>query len=129
MDKGDTFLMGVLKGRKKHLWVVISDPKKHNGIRLIVDLSTDPDRTGKECPILYGEHPWLTEPVSWLCYADAAPIPDNRWHLILAGIPSQFVIPERPMPTITLGKIIAGAKISASKTNGAFRKDYLPYLD
>lgn len=131
MDKGDAFLMGVLKTRnkKKHLWVVISDPKKHSGAAIIVNISTDKNRTREECPLVTGEHPRLDEPTSWLCYGDAVRMTPSGWLTIQEGIAKGFIVPERKCPTACLEKIVAGAKASAAKTNGAFPKEFLKYLD
>lgn len=121
--------MGAVRARKKHLWVVISDTKKHAGCGLIVNISTDDVRADGECPLAANEHPWLSEPVSWVCYADATLMTVPAWAAINEGIAKGMIIPERKCPTSCLEKIIAGAKASAAKQYGAFRKDYLKYLD
>ncbi len=46
MQAGDTFIMG----DGGHLWVVISDPAKHDGTFIIVNLKTTvPIRTCQQC--------------------------------------------------------------------------------
>lgn len=131
MDKGDSFVMGVLKTkvRKKHLWIVLSDIKKHNGFGVIVNISTDKDRTRQECPLACGEHPWLDEPISWVCYGDATLMTPSGWSTIETGIKNGFIIPQEICPQTCLDKIISEAKISAAKPNGAFRRQLLPYLE
>lgn len=120
--------MGNVGGKTKHLWVVISDTKKHNGCGVIVNISKNKKRTREECPLAAGEHPELDEPTSWVCYCDATLQTPNGWAEIQKGIP-KFIKPAVKCPPACLAKIIAGAKVSAGKPDGAFRTDYLPYLD
>ena len=54
MEKGDAFLMGVVGGAKKHLFIVISDPRKHHGCGVIVNVSTDKARAGGACLLAKG---------------------------------------------------------------------------
>ena len=123
--------MGVVKTkvRKKHLWVVLSDTVKHNGYGIIVNISTDSKRTRKECPLSHNEHPWLCEPASWVCYADAVLVNPEKWIQIQKGIKTGFIIPKEDSSMALVNKIIAGAKISAAQPHGGFPKDYLIYLD
>ena len=122
--------MGVLRAQNptKHLWIVLSDIRNHNGYGLIVNLSTDEIRTGKECPITRNEHPWLTEPTSWVCYGDARVIPPFGWTRMQSAVGS-FIVLQPKCSDALVNKIIAGAKQSAVNSQGAFPSDYLKYLD
>lgn len=51
MQRGDSFLIGSINGKTKHLWIVLSDTKKHNGCGIMVNASTKEQRSGKECPL------------------------------------------------------------------------------
>jgi hypothetical protein len=124
MNKGDAFLMGVPGGKKKHLFVVISDTKKHDGFGLIVNFSTDKIRSGGECPFVNGEHPFLTEPLSWVCFGDATLLSPDGWAKVQAGITRKTIVPQVPMSAPCLARIINAARISK-----AFPPVYLKFLD
>jgi len=124
MDKGDCFLMGVPGGRKKHLWVVISDPTKYGGCGVIVNFSKDRIRSGGECFLARGDHPWLTEPQSWVCFNDAMLMTVLGWQKIQDGINNGLIIATDKMPTAFVDKIIAAARVSR-----LFHKPLLKYLD
>jgi hypothetical protein len=123
MDKG-CFLMGTPRGRKKHLCVVISDPTKYGGCGVIVNLSTDRARSGGECFLARGDHPWLTEPQSWVCFNDALLMSVSGWNEIQTGIDMGLIIPTDKMSTQCVDKIIAAAKASR-----LFHEPLLKYLD
>lgn len=44
-----------------HLWVVISDPSAHQGEFVIVNLTGDLFRAGRECVLQVGDHQWVTK--------------------------------------------------------------------
>lgn len=121
--------MGVPHGRKKHLWVLLSDPQKHGACGVIVNFSTDEERSGAECPLGVHEHPWFTEPTTWVCFGDATLLTPESWPHILKGIACRVIIPERKCSAELLAKVIQGAKTSSLQRYGGFRKDYLPFLD
>ena len=54
---GDAFLFGL----HSHLWIVISEPAKHAGNFVIVNLTTDVFRAGKECELGLGDHEWIIQ--------------------------------------------------------------------
>jgi hypothetical protein len=124
MDKGDAFLMGVPGGTKKHLFVIISDINKHNGFGVIVNFSTNKVRSGGECLFARGEHPFLTEPESWVCLGDATPVPPPGWAKIQNGIKNHLVIPQPRMSLACVARIVNAAKISR-----AFPPVLLKFLD
>jgi hypothetical protein len=124
MDKGDCFLMGALRGRTKHLWVIITDPAKFGGSAVIVNLSTDALRSGGECFLAAGEHPWLIQPQSWACFKDAMLMTASGWNDIQTGINMGFIIPTDRMPADSVEKLIA-----AARTSRFLSPVLLPYLD
>ena len=63
---GDTFLLG----QASHLWVVISDPKKHAGEFVLVNITTDAFRAGKDCELNVGDHQWIRHK-SYVNFGDA----------------------------------------------------------
>jgi hypothetical protein len=113
MDKGDCFLMGNPNGQTKHLWVVISDTKKHGGEGVIVNFTKNKDRAGGECFLSKGDHPWFTETHSWACFIDAMLMTVAGWNQIKIGIGAGFIVAAATMPAPCLQKIIAAAKSSA----------------
>jgi hypothetical protein len=124
MDRGDCFLMGNPKGKKKHLWTLLSDVRKHGGSGIIVNFSTNKIRSGGECPIAKNEHRWFTETTSWVCFGDAQLISPDAWVQIQTGITIGFIVPEQKISSICIQRII-----EAAKTSKAFPPKYLPYLD
>jgi hypothetical protein len=124
MDKGDCFLMGSPGGQSKHLWVLISDPSRYSGCGVIVNLSKDQSRSGGECFICCGEHPWLTEPKSWVCFNDALLMTAAGWVEIQNGLKVGFIIPTNPMPPFCVERIVAAARISR-----LFHKRLIQFLD
>lgn len=123
MDLGDSFLMGSVRGDTKHLWIVISDPKKHAGAALIVNLTTNSFRASSECPLSPGDHPWITAPC-WASFSDARLISTPaQWKALDDAIRSGHIILERATPTKTLSTILTAARKSRNLPS-----KYLPYL-
>jgi hypothetical protein len=56
-----------------HLFLVISDPTAHNRAFIIVNLTSDVLRAGKECVLNVGDHPRITKE-SFIAFADALEI-------------------------------------------------------
>lgn len=117
MERGDCFLMGNPKGKKKHLWTLLSDVRKHSGAGVIVNFSTDQNRSGGECPIVKNEHRWFTEPTSWVCFGDAQLITVDGWVQIQTGItqltPSSsivFFIAANPYANLPSTDILSGVQ-------------------
>ena len=124
MERGDAFLMGVVGGTKKHLFIVISDPKKHQGCGVILNLTTNKARSGGECRLVRGEHAWLTEAESWVCYGDATLMTPDGWAKIQIGISKRFIVPQAKLSQGCLDRIV-----KAARTSRAFPSLYLKYLD
>jgi len=123
MQKGETFLIGNPGGRKKHLWIVLSDRNKHNGCGIIVNLTTDKQRSGSDCSLIIGDHDWVTEEC-WVSYGDVQCLEPTQWINLTNGITKKFILPQNPLGKVHLDKIIAAAKSSK-----AFPPVYLKFLD
>ena len=123
MQKGDTFLMGSVGGKKKHLWVLLSDLNKHHGTGVIVNLTTDKDRSGGDCSLCVGDHPWLTGEC-WVSYGDAMCLSSDKWPKIQQGIASGLIVPQESLAKVHLEKIISAAKVSK-----AFPSLFMKFLD
>ena len=104
---GDTFLFG----QGSHLWVVISEPAKNNGEYVIVNLTTDVFRAGKECELSVGDHQWIRQP-SYVSYGDARKVTPKEDAQIQLLVSQGQVRQHFPMKQAVLQKIIAQAKIS-----------------
>lgn len=110
MQQGDTFLMGNPHGKKKHLWMILSDPLKRGGAFVIVNL-TSPDRTPSDCVLKYGEHPWLKHD-SDVNFGDSLEITAEAAQLIADGIHSRIIIPQVPLSISVVQRIVAAAQLS-----------------
>jgi len=78
MKLGDAFSMAVPPNYDiTHLFFVISDPGKHNGTFIIVNLTSDYFRAGRECVLNVGDHPRITKE-SYISFADAIEITPER---------------------------------------------------
>ena len=116
---GDTFLLG--KG--SHLWVVISDPLKHAGEFVIVNLTTDQFRAGKECELNLGDHRWIRMKC-YVSFGDARKVGLKEAATIAALMLSGTIISDCPMDSSVLQRIVAAAKKSKALPIGL-----LAYLD
>lgn len=121
MDCGDVFLMGTVGGQTKHWWIIISDPKKHGGTFVIVNITTDAKRTDKSCVLKAAEHPWITAE-SYACYGDAIVVTPEKAKLIQTGF-GEFIIKQPPCKADVLHRIIQAAK--SSKALPIICKKYL----
>lgn len=105
-----------------HLWVVISESSKHGGQYVIVNLTTDLFRAGKECELFPSDHPWITQK-SYVTFGDARLVSPTEDSKIATHISSGTIKNNQPMSTASLGKIIA-----AAKTSKALAANHLQYL-
>ncbi len=67
MEAGSTFL---LTQADKHLWVILSEPKKNSEVVLLVSVTTLRTHKDQSCVITRGEHPFITHD-SCVFYEDA----------------------------------------------------------
>jgi len=70
MKLGDAFLMPHPHQSFDHLWFVISDPAKHSGTFIIVNITGDEHRAGGECPLGPADHKWVNKKC-WVSFGDA----------------------------------------------------------
>jgi len=110
MQQGDTFLMGNPGGRTKHLWMILSDPLKHGGAFVIVNL-TSPDVAHSTCVLKFGEHPWLKYD-SDVNFGDSLEITAKAANNITVGINSNTIIPQVPLSISVVQRIVAAAQLS-----------------
>ena len=123
MQRGDTFLMGNPHGRVKHLWIVISDSAKHGGTGVIVNLTTNKERSGDDCSLTAADHPWIDHQC-WVCFGDALCLCPEKWKALKAGIPTKMIVPQA-----TLAKNVVDRIVSEAKTSTSFPPICLRYLD
>ena len=121
MNLGDAFLMRI-PGHQHHLWFVISDPTAHAAF-IIVNVTSDAERTGKECALLPGDHKWITKEC-YINFADALEITPEKAIFIQTLLGKGCIKMEAPLDGVVLRRIIAAAKKSKA-LQIAFKK-YLP---
>lgn len=106
--QGDTFLGGAEVHGEDHLWVVINDPQAHNGIALIVNVTTLRPEAETTCILKKGEHPFIKHD-SYVRYMSARdPKAQDLDKLIKLG---KFKPREAVTPAL-LAKLRAGAQAS-----------------
>lgn len=113
MQYGDTFVMGV----GGHLWIVISDPAKHNGNFVIANLTTDESRAGNECELNKGDHKWIACKC-FVNFGDAREVTPAEEAKMTALIAAERIIPHLPVSALILRKITASAQASKSLKTG-----------
>ena len=94
-----------------HLWVVISDSTKHAGHSIIVNITSDVFRAGKECELNIGDHQWIKKK-SYVSFGDARKVTPKEEATIIKLISSGAIKRHFPMKSSVLQKIIAAAKSS-----------------
>jgi hypothetical protein len=120
MKLGDVFTMGVPpRYEVPHLFFVITDPLKNDGVYHIVNITTDQLRAGKECILEVGDHEWITE-TSFVSFADMREIDLAKSANLQALIGKAVKMRQCLKPTI-LEKIVAAGKISKAIPMG-FKK-------
>jgi hypothetical protein len=111
MNLGDAFLMSVPPNfHLDHLFFVISDPQKHGGTFIIVNLTGDAFRAGRECILVGGDHPWIRKQ-SFVAFADALEITPEHSQMLDALTGTRVTLQPCLKPE-TLAKIIEAAKKS-----------------
>jgi hypothetical protein len=117
-QRGDSFVLG----QGGHLWIVISDPAKHNGEYIIVNLTTDEFRAGKECELNLGDHQWITQKC-FVSFGDARKVTPTEDAQIAANMATKAIRKQFPVSATLLQKIITAGK--ASKALAPAYKAYL----
>lgn len=110
---GDTFILG----ERGHLWIVISEPTKHAGHFVIVNLTTDVFRAGCDCELNPGDHQWITEKC-YVTFGDARKVGPKEAAQILAYMAAGTITKHFPMNASVLQKIIAAGKQSKALPTG-----------
>jgi hypothetical protein len=122
MKLGDAFRMGVPpKFNVPHLFFVISDPAQNGGTFLIVNITKDYIRAGRECVLQKGDHPWITVE-SFVTFRDALEITPTMATGLQSLIGTE-VFPEDPLDPVVLKRIVEVAK--ASRSLAPAKKKYL----
>jgi hypothetical protein len=119
MQLGDTFILG---GPGGHLWVVISDSAKHAGEFIIINLTGDVFRAGKDCELSIGDHQWITKK-TYVSFGDARKVSPKEEAMIIKHIADGAIKRHYPMKQAVLQKIISAAKLSKALPSG-----YVTYL-
>jgi hypothetical protein len=110
MQIGDSFLMPSPGHSLDHLWIVISDPNAKGGCFVIVNLTTDVLRAGKECDLNVGDHRFINQKC-YVNFADAMEIDPPRAACIDALI-GKKITPHDPIDPTLLQRIVSAAKTS-----------------
>lgn len=113
MQYGDTFVMGV----GGHLWIVISDPAKHNGSFVIANLTTDEYRAGKDCELNKSDHSWI-KCKCFVNFGDAREVTPTEEAKMASLIAAGHITPNLPMNLPILQKIAIAAKTSKALNTG-----------
>jgi hypothetical protein len=108
---GDSFLMPTPGHSWDHLWIVISNPQNHGGSFIVVNLTTDVARAGKECSLDLGEHRWITQKC-YVNFADALEITPEKEAHIQTLVASKKIAMHDTLDDTILARIIAAAKQS-----------------
>lgn len=119
MQLGDTFLFNVPNA---HLWIVASDPSKHAGSFIILNLTTDSRRSGTDCELNVGDHPWIREKC-WVNFGDAEEVTPVEEAKLIAFMASGTINNNHPVTQSVLAKIAA-----AAKTTKALKMNYRKYF-
>jgi hypothetical protein len=108
--------------RDGHLWVVISDSGKHAGCSLIVNITSDAFRAGKDCELNVGDHQWVKKKC-YVSFGDARMITPKEEAAIVKLIANGTIKTHFPMKSSVLQKIIAAGKVSK-----ALAKEFRAYI-
>jgi|SRR5271157_1402856 len=117
MQLGETFVMGT----GGHLWIVISDPVAHPEC-IIVNITSDVFRAGKECELGPGDHPFITDK-SYISFGDAKKVTPEAEAKLQQCVESGLVTRHAVMRRSVLDRIVAAGKVSK-----ALRTEYRAYL-
>lgn len=91
--------------------MVISDSGKHAGHSIIVNITSDVFRAGKECELNVGDHQWIRKKC-YVSFGDARKITPKEEAIMLKFIANGSIKTHYPMKPSILQRIIAAAKNS-----------------
>lgn len=111
IQAGDTFIMGT----GGHLWIVLSDPSKNCGSFVMTNLTSDRRRSGSDCELNVGDHPWISHKC-YVSFGDAREVnqeqaSDIQRFMKVGSIEKQF-----PLEPKILQRIVSAAKVSTALT-------------
>ena len=113
MKLGDAFRWGQPpKIKVQHLFFVISDPTLHGGTFVVVNITKDHIRAGRDCILQVGDHPWITGE-SFVSFRDARLITPSEEISLSALIGTQVII-EQALDSAVLARIVQAAKVTRS---------------
>ena len=106
--QGDTFFGGAEVHGEDHLWIVINDPHAHNGIALIVNVSTLRSDAETTCIVKAGEHVFIKHD-SYVRYMSAR---SPKAADIIKAIKAGKIKSHQAASQSLLNKLRAGAQAS-----------------
>ena len=109
MNHGDTFLRN---DSDRHLWVVLSDPRKNPEKVLLVNMTTNSPRKEQACVLQRGDHPWILHETC-VNYGDAVVTSDR---LLEEAKATAAITCKVPLERSVIERILAGAASSARLT-------------
>jgi hypothetical protein len=114
MKLGDAFRWGGHPPKVKvlHLFFVISDPAEHGGSFVVVNITQDYIRAGKDCVLQKEDHPWMSSD-SFVSFRDARLITPDQEINLMKMVGNEVII-EESLDPIVLKKIVEAAKLTGS---------------
>ena len=100
-----------------HLWIVISDPQAHGGEFIVVNLTKDAFRAGKECELQPNEHKWITVK-TYVSFRDAQKYGAKEEVNLAKQIALGTIKKHLPVSTVLLQKIVNIGKQSKTLSDG-----------
>jgi hypothetical protein len=107
MKLGDAFTMAVPpRYDTPHLFFVISDPSRNDGIYHVVNVTTDYIRAGKDCVLNAADHDWIKE-TCYVSFRDALEITPEK---NLDSLVGKLIVMRTPLRPDVLARIAGVAK-------------------
>jgi hypothetical protein len=94
-----------------HLWVVISNPDTHAGEFVIVNLTKDVFRAGKDCELHPADHKWITGS-TYVSFGDARKLGVKEEINLTEQISLGTIKRHLPLSAALIQKIVAAGKKS-----------------
>lgn len=111
MNIGDAFLMSVPPNfDRDHLFFVISDPAKNSGTFVIVNVTTNAVRAGRECVLQPCDHSWIRQEC-FVSFTDALEITPQQDSMIQALVGTRVRLQDSLSPAV-VSRIVDAAKNS-----------------
>ncbi|MHB8218573.1 MAG: hypothetical protein ACYDDS_21075 [Candidatus Sulfotelmatobacter sp.] len=92
-----------------HLWIVISDPAAPAGEFIIVNLTTDIFRAGRECVLQPNDHQWISEE-TYVSFGDAKRLGAKEELNLAQQLTLGTIKRHSPMNAVVLRKIVVAGK-------------------